>query len=498
MKTCLVGVATVMAVAACSSGAKVQTSGDTSTPSSPAVTTAVAPGVAECTTDDLARVTVLRAPKGRVVTETIDLGGGWFLDPPPAGVTPKLRSDEALTAMHQAPTPSASGVDLWLGVYRLGPSPQPLGAPSPVVAWVEIVHHVAVISAFPRPGPEPGMTDPPLPPCFWAEETSAVNADTGEQLGFSINSTDPAVFGTPTAPPPQQTIAWLDQPGVPNQRLAWAHTLPTTITNAPLCTLSALHLEADLNPAMGQVYGRLWVHNVGSSECEVQGLPDVDVINDAGVVVAHTDPALAHTDQSAPVVLAPDSWAQAILGLVAVSNPGLCGDSPAFTHLAIRLGGEADAIAYSGGGRISPECPQPTVPSSPTPLFGMSAFAAINDLGQYQFLGITARIEAPASVRAGEVLRYTVLLVNTSGSDDVVPLRGSDCPIYRESVGDASGQYVLNCGAITSSIPTGHAIRFEMALNVPASTPAGPASLVWRTTEPTGLSATAAINVLDA
>ena len=60
-------------------------------------------------------------------------------------------------------------------------------------------------------------------------------------------------------------------------------------------------------------------------------------------------------------------------------------------------------------------------------------------------------------------------------------------------------EYALNCGAVNSlSIPAGHAIRFEMELNIPASTPVGPTSLVWRTTEPTGLSATAAINVLDA
>jgi hypothetical protein len=486
MKTCLVGVATLMAVAACSSTARIQTAGST----------AVAQIGAECTADDLARVTVLPAPKGRVVTETIELGGGRFLDPPPAGVTPKLMQDEALAAMHQASTPSAAGADLWLGVYGPGPSPPP-GAAAPVLAWVEIVHHVAVLSAFPHPAPEPGMTDPPPPPCFWAEETSVVNADTGEQLGFSISSTDPAVFGSSTAPPVQQTIAWLDEPGVPNQRLAWAHTLSTTIMSAPRCALSALHLEADLNAGMSQVYGRLWVHNVSSSECEVQGLPDVDLINDAGAVVAHTDPALAQADGRAPIVLAPDSWAQAILGLVAVSTPGVCGASPAFTELAIRWNGDVATIAYSGGGRISPECPQPTVPSSPTPWFGMTAFAVIPDPGQYMFAGVTARIEAPASVRAGETLRYSVLLVNNSGSD-VIALSGSDCPIYRESVGDASGQYVLNCGAVTSSYSAGHAIRFEMELEVPASTPAGPTSLVWRTTEPTGLSATAAINVVDA
>ena len=71
-------------------------------------------------------------------------------------------------------------------------------------------------------------------------------------------------------------------------------------------------------------------------------------------------------------------------------------------------------------------------------------------------------------MRAGEVLRYAVLFVNTS-NDVVVPFSPSDCPIYHESVADTSGQYVLNCGAVNSlSIPAGHAIRFEMELNVPA------------------------------
>ncbi|MEP6660721.1 MAG: hypothetical protein ABJD24_12455 [Acidimicrobiales bacterium] len=172
-----------------------------------------------------------------------------------------------------------------------------------------------------------------------------------------------------------------------------------------------------------------------SSECEVQGLPDVNLINDAGAVVAHTGPALAQADRSAPVVLAPDSWAQAILGLVAESNSGMCGDSPAFTELAIRWSGAAGTIAYSGGGRISLECPQPTVPASPAPLFGMSTSAVIPDPSRYLFAATTARI--------GEVPRYAVLLINMSGSDEIVPLSSTDYPIYRDSVADTSGQYVL-------------------------------------------------------
>lgn len=93
---------------------------------------------------------------------------------------------------------------------------------------------------------------------------------------------------------------------------------------------------------------------------------------------------------------------------------------------------------------------------------------------------LKVRLETPASVTAGSVLRYDVVLQNpTSSAILLLP-----CPTYQESLSSGSGrvveEHVLNCAGIRE-VPAGGQVRFEMELAVPASLPASSASgIVWQ------------------
>jgi len=97
--------------------------------------------------------------------------------------------------------------------------------------------------------------------------------------------------------------------------------------------------------------------------------------------------------------------------------------------------------------------------------------------------GLRPTIEAPATARVGETVRYVVTLHN----DRDEPGRLDPCPYYFQAIdtdpdnhldgakGTVSHQ--LNC--TTGVIPARGAVRFEMRLAVPGSLSPGPAALVW-------------------
>ncbi len=88
---------------------------------------------------------------------------------------------------------------------------------------------------------------------------------------------------------------------------------------------------------------------------------------------------------------------------------------------------------------------------------------------------LTAAIEAPASVRAGDTLDYVVVLTNQTGAD--VPL--DPCPNYIEGLSavKAAGTYGLNCAV--PAISAGGGVRFAMRLAIPATAPPGTVTLTW-------------------
>lgn len=101
---------------------------------------------------------------------------------------------------------------------------------------------------------------------------------------------------------------------------------------------------------------------------------------------------------------------------------------------------------------------------------------------------LSPSITAPATVRAGEELRYEVTLRNTTGS---IYEWTTGCPVFlailqtpeAEPRNVAGNHQQLNC-APARDLPPGGEARFEMRLAVPEQVPAGPWSLTWSFTSP--------------
>jgi hypothetical protein len=113
-------------------------------------------------------------------------------------------------------------------------------------------------------------------------------------------------------------------------------------------------------------------------------------------------------------------------------------------------------------------------------------------------------IDAPAQVRAGEQLRYTVRMWNDNPTDAVslTPCRGFtqwlqrpvqpagetvaflDWSFERGEVGSLlSSEHSLNCAALPAELPARQWVQLEMRLSVPADYPPGDASLAWKVGE---------------
>jgi hypothetical protein len=99
-------------------------------------------------------------------------------------------------------------------------------------------------------------------------------------------------------------------------------------------------------------------------------------------------------------------------------------------------------------------------------------------------------IRAPDSVRAGDTLRYDVVISPQAVDWD---LAADTCPIYEESLfADvnalirppmSTAQLLMNCGD-GISLRFGEQVVFHMELPVPADAELGPALLTWTPLEP--------------
>lgn len=97
--------------------------------------------------------------------------------------------------------------------------------------------------------------------------------------------------------------------------------------------------------------------------------------------------------------------------------------------------------------------------------------------------GLTASLELPGAVTAGETLTYVLVLHNDT--DTTAPL--TPCPSYDESVQIVAGKpgavHQLNCTIAT--VPAHSVVRFEMRLPVAREQePVPHARLSWQTTPP--------------
>lgn len=93
---------------------------------------------------------------------------------------------------------------------------------------------------------------------------------------------------------------------------------------------------------------------------------------------------------------------------------------------------------------------------------------------------LTATVDLPATLAAGEVVRYTVRLSNPTRA----PIALDPCPAYEQVISVLRASHQLNCAAATD-VPAGGGETFEMQLRVPKAALPGPTRLTWTLLAPT-------------
>ncbi|HZG95701.1 MAG TPA: hypothetical protein VEZ46_13425 [Mycobacteriales bacterium] len=259
-------------------------------------------------------------------------------------------------------------------------------------------------------------------------------------------------------PPPAPTPASSAVPWKPD-RVTTAPT-PTAHESAPSCAEDALEMTAYFAPPTadqrGPVAGVLEIRNVGELICRVQSkfsfLPKGAKMPDGAGVTDELGP---------PAILAP--------GDLAVSS---------LTWWGAECGGQADLaridlIPHSNDrleqrdiqaiGLKRGACPRPFGD------IGSGSWAVTvtrrPDLGA---LRLTVGLDAPASVRRGETVRFTVTLTNPS--NEPVALNRAKCPIVAFGV-DTLEKHRLQCKDNYAFAP-GQSVRFRFETKAPAQPPA--------------------------
>jgi hypothetical protein len=291
---------------------------------------------------------------------------------------------------------------------------------------------------------------------------------------------------------PPQRIDFVNQPAAPHQRVEYAVTLPTTLTSAAPCTIDNLAIAPTTEGAMGTTYGVLSVRNKGSQPCQVAGAPDVALLDDAGNVVQSLDPALLADTSSPPVVLEPDSWATSLLGPIA-SN--VCGGNQS-SQFRLTIGGGSATIPYEVSRPFDSQQCDPSNNKAATPgALPVQSFAAVqpNTDGAPAFDFLQVTLDAPATVRAGDVLHYDVVMAAPTSEQS---LDSRTCPVYTETLGTASGQFLLNCTSGNGVVVgVGETVRFHVELAIPANATPGATTLAWTPIEPTGTAITTTVTI---
>ena len=244
----------------------------------------------------------------------------------------------------------------------------------------------------------------------------------------------------------------------------------------------------------GQLAASILFGNRSASACVLWGVPAVQLFDSGGHQIPLTARPAQGLPPAGPILVQPGTAdvqphipraGIAYVGIEWQTHDGAglaCVPTPReATAVVVSLtgGGSSPRVALSdamarwstiapcyGQVTVSPFQPWPSPDASPAP----------NPLDS-----LTIRIDAPSSVTAGSVLRYTVTLQNTGNQPVVFP---ADCPIYLEWASDATRAFakephILNCRP-AGSIAPGQSVRFAMQIPVPSGTQPAPYDLRWQ------------------
>ncbi|MGC2191204.1 MAG: DUF4232 domain-containing protein [Candidatus Dormiibacterota bacterium] len=246
----------------------------------------------------------------------------------------------------------------------------------------------------------------------------------------------------------------------------------------------------------GQIASGFAFADSSATSCQLDGTPTVKLLASSGTEVSiQVSPDLVDPVPSAPVLLLP--------GLTVIKRrairPGQASLVLYWPTLDLATGGTdcsppatgASSVTFSiagDAGQVSVKVPTSGVPGAPiAPCDGaleVSPFQAVIPSPPTNLPRLTARIEAPAQVSAGNVLRYRVVLTDKS---KVAVDFARGCASYGEVLAGepASGtalkvvqQYQLNC-ALAGTLRPGHSTSFAMELRIPLGAPHLTADLTW-------------------
>jgi hypothetical protein len=274
----------------------------------------------------------------------------------------------------------------------------------------------------------------------------------------------------PTPPIAPGIVAWVDRPApVYSRPSSQASPYPTS---APRCL--ATQLRASAGPSGAAASNQLdgvTLTNVGPT-CLLEGRPVVTGLNASGQRVT-----LSPRPGTYFGPLQPADIPQGGHGYIYFGTASLCGsDAEQQTFSEYR----ALAFDLPSGGRLSsqvtlrvgscglsmenmglPAGPAPT-PAPPEP-------------GSLRTLDV--HVDFPPTVRAGNTLRFTVVLDNPTTT--AVSL--SNCPSYTEILGYPNSvtlTYILNCDQVTV-IPPGKTVVYAMEFKIPSNSVTGSAKFSW-------------------
>ncbi len=411
-------------------------------------------------------ITISAAADGTLVVHDPDGSHDWNLRIQRDATSPRPILGEAL------PAPSSNGgAVVWTSVGPPTNSTDDIGVPT---------HPVMAVLSLDGSGTWYSLSD------GWRVAASDLN---GTVLSRVVG---PNVEVAKIDPP--QRYDFIDQPTVPHQRVRFASTLPTTLTTAEPCAAASVEVKPGADGAMGTLYGSLFVHNITTRACQVQGPPDVQFLDSAGNVIQSTDPALlAAATSSRVVVLEPQSWALASLGQI---GSNVCGGNES-AQLRVSLAGSSTTLEFRVGRPFDPSSCDGSYDVKPRAgQLQVEPFASVPiSTGGDPLDRVDIVLEAPTKVRRGETLAYDVLMTaRREPSFLIVVIAADECPIYSEMLGGTTSQYLLNCnGGLV--IAQGDPVRFHIRLKIANDAPLGPATLAWTTTEPAGHTATANITI---
>lgn len=240
---------------------------------------------------------------------------------------------------------------------------------------------------------------------------------------------------------------------------------PAPAPGTPACTPADVRGSLTAAPSESGYTMSIRLEHVGTRRCTVPNWSEAEIVDADGR-------ALEHGAAGRPSIgLLPEPPMEP--GRVAVTTyfwSGWCG-KPVASPWHVRL--------HIGGGDVDlPEqtAAAPTCPTAPdVAANGSGTFTVVDSAGQpvgAAFAAVRVSLDASATARIGEVLRYRVTLQNPSGASIplapclsfVVSLAHRGQP---PSAGGTMSTHRLNCEDAPSAIPAGAAVVFKMEVTIP-------------------------------